>query len=109
MKTLIDVVAVFAFFGGLVFLATYALVAPWWRSREGLNLMVFTGAVTGLIGLRCLVLIFGDGYWGQDPLRLVMFVAVAAAGWHRWVRLVQLQVRPFLLSEEPNKTTEESQ
>lgn len=35
--------------GGL-FVAAYALSAPWWRSAEGWHLMSFTGALTLICG-----------------------------------------------------------
>jgi hypothetical protein len=95
VKTLIDIVAVFAFFGGLVFMATYQLTAPWWRSRAGINLMLFTSAATLLFGLRCLAMVFGDGFWGQDFLRLLLFSTIAVTVWHRWTLLVRAQVAGF--------------
>lgn len=92
MKTLIDVVAVFALFGGLVFMATYHLTAPWWRSPTGVNMMGFTGSVTALFGLRGLALVFGEGYPGQDFARLLIFAVIGGLVWHRWTLLVRVQV-----------------
>jgi hypothetical protein len=91
VNTLFNILAVVIFFGGVNFVATYALV-PWWRSPAGVNLMVMTGAVTGLVGLRCVALIFGDGFWGQGVLRVLMGAAVAWAVWSRWRLLVKAQI-----------------
>lgn len=92
MTTLINIAAVVSFFGCLVFLATYHLVAPWWRSQTGVNIVAFTLGGMCLLALRILAMVFGDGYWGQDFLRLLMIAMVGAAAWHRWYLLVVAQL-----------------
>lgn len=88
MTTLINVVGVFAFFAGLVFMATYHTLAPWRSSAEGQNVMLVTAGVTGLFGLRMLALVFGEGFPGQLIVRLVMFVALAVGlAWRWWLML----------------------
>lgn len=98
MNTLHNVLAVIGFFGAVVFVATYAAV-PWWRSREGFNVMVVSVSVAGLFGLRCLTMIFGDGYWGQPVLRALLFVAIGGAMWHRWWRLLKAQIATAIPAE----------
>ncbi len=93
MNMLVNVAAVCVFFGGLVFAGTYHLLAPWWRSAEGINFMTMAGALTGIFGLRCLALVLGDGYWGQTAVRLLFFVVIGAALWHRWTLLIKAQLR----------------
>jgi len=92
VNMLINVAAVFVFFGAGVFVATYHLLAPWWRSHEGINIMAFTSSVLGFALLRCLTMIFGAGFWGQDVLRLVLLVGVGATVWHRWRMLMKAQL-----------------
>lgn len=95
MTTLINIAAVVLFFGGVVFMATYQLTAPWWRSRAGVNLMVTTAGLTGMATLRCLAMLFGDGFWGQDVVRLLLIGTLAGVMWHRWTLLVRAQVAGF--------------
>lgn len=92
MNTAITVAAVFVLFGAGVFVATYSLLAPWWRSQEGWNLMTFTSSVAGLALLRCLAAMFGEGFWGQNGLRLLLMGLIAAAAWHRWARMLKAQL-----------------
>jgi hypothetical protein len=88
VTTLINVAAAFAFFAGLVFMATYHAAAPWRRSAEGQNLMLVSGGVTGLFGLRMLALVFGEGFPGQLLVRLLLFVALAVGlSWRWWLML----------------------
>jgi hypothetical protein len=90
---LLNIAAVFVFFGAGVFVATYSLLAPWWRTQEGVNVMTFTLATAGLAALRCLAMILGNGFAGQDVLRVVLMTAIAAAAWHRWVMVMRAQLR----------------
>jgi hypothetical protein len=83
VDTLINIAAVFVFFGCLNFVMAYAEVR-WWRTPEGINLMSFTCSVMGLAGLRCLAMIFGQGFWGQDLLRFLLMMAIAVIIWHRY-------------------------
>lgn len=89
---LLNIAAVFVFFGAGTFVATYSLLAPWWRSQEGINVMTFTLATAGLAGLRCLAMILGEGFAGQDVLRVLLMTAIAVACWHRWVMVMRYQL-----------------
>lgn len=98
MSTLIEIARVVALFGAVVFGATYHLLAPWWRSQVGQNLMTMTGAAALLLVLGTLQTLlapgraFTDAYFGQSALRLIAFVALGAAFWWRWVLLIRAQV-----------------
>lgn len=89
---MIGVLAVVCFFGGAVFMATYHLLAPWWRTETGRNVMSLTGAVTGFALLRCLALVFGDGFVGQDVLRVAMFLGAGGSLWWRWAIVLRAQL-----------------
>lgn len=93
MNTLINLLALAILCGGAVFMASYAILAPWWRSETGRNIMTLTAGVTGLALLRCMTFIFGDGYPGQTALRLALFAAIAVAIWWRWCLLLRAQLR----------------
>lgn len=92
MTALISFLAVCILFGGAVFMATYALLAPWWQSEAGRNIMTFTAGVTGLALLRVLTFFFGDGYPGQTVLRVLLFAGIAVALWWRWAMLLRAQL-----------------
>ena len=93
MSTFLDVLWVAAFCMFLFFCMTYHLLAPWWRSEVGRNIMTLKASITALLGLRVLAVIFGDGFWGQDLLRAVLLMVLITAGFHRWKMLVTAQRR----------------
>ena len=64
-----QVVITIAALSGLTFVITYALVAPWWRSAVGWNLMTMAVALTAAFGL-----IAGRAWHG--PLGLPIWIAV---------------------------------
>lgn len=98
MSTLIEITRVIALFGAVVFGATYHLLAPWWRSQVGQNLMTMTGGVALLLTLGVLQMILApgtppvDAYFGHSTLRLLAFIALGVAFWWRWVLLIRAQV-----------------
>lgn len=98
MSTLIDIARVVALFGAVVFGATYHLLAPWWRSQIGQNLMTMTGGVALLLILGVVRIILApgapaaDAYFGQSALILLAFTALGVAFWWRWVLLIRAQV-----------------
>jgi hypothetical protein len=98
MTTMIDIARVVALFGAVVFAVTYHLLAPWWRSQIGQNLMTMTGGVALLLllGVARTVLAPGapavDAYFGQSVLVLLAFLALGVAFWWRWVLLIRQQV-----------------
>lgn len=98
MNTAIGVVQVVALFGAVVFGVTYHLLAPWWRSQVGQNLMAMTGGCGLLLGLRVLRQVLApeavapNAYFGEGVLWLLAFVALGAAFWWRWVLLIREQV-----------------
>ncbi|MFJ3089005.1 hypothetical protein [Streptomyces sp. NPDC086838] len=61
---------------GLMFMAVYHLLAPWWRSETGRHLMAFGGAVTAF----CLYTVAATAWPDLWPLRLVRTVVVLAIG-----------------------------
>lgn len=100
----IDVAAVAGFFGGLVFCVTYATLAHWWRSEEGRNIMLVSAGATGLLALRCLTLVFGDGYWGQLQLRFALFAALTVGLWWRWRLMLRAQLANRTRPDDPTLT-----
>lgn len=101
MNGWVNAAAVVGFFGGLVFCLTYAAV-PWWRSSTGVNLMLVSGGATALFGLRCLGLLFGEGFPGQDLIRFVFLSVVGAGLWWRWWLLVRAQLATARTPADPN-------
>lgn len=81
LSALTDVGAVTGFYAGAFFVGGYHLLTQgkWRGSDMGVNVMVVCASVTALFGLRCLALVFGDGFPGQAAAKLVLFAAVAGA------------------------------
>lgn len=90
MTLLIDVLRVTAWFGVVVFMASYHLLAPWWRSEIGRNLMTWSAGALLLLSMGVLQQVFGAGAW-VDVLRLAGFAVFAGAGWWRWSLLIRAQ------------------
>lgn len=102
MNTLTNVLWVACFAVGLNFCISYHLLAPWRSSVAGFNVMTFMATSTGLLGLRVLAIIFGEGYWGQDLIRVLFLVAWLAIAGHRWVMLMKAQRRNLDGAAEPH-------
>lgn len=78
---------------GIVFMATYALTARWYRSLEGWNLMAMAASLTAVVLLNTSSRIFGPDYWGRPELRIITYsillgVLIQRVGW-----LVAVQIR----------------
>jgi hypothetical protein len=93
VTTLLNVLWVAAFGVFFFFCASYHILAPWWRSDMGRNTMMLKVSITALLGLRVLAVTFGEGFWGQDLLRVLLMIALIGAGFHRWVMLLKAQRR----------------
>lgn len=90
MTTLIDVLRTCAFFGVVVFMASYHLLAPWWRSEIGRNLMTWSAGALLLLSIGVAQQVFGAGAW-VDLLRLLGFAVFGAGAWWRWTLLIRAQ------------------
>lgn len=84
---------VLAFFGTAVFVTTYHLLAPWWRSEIGRNIMAGFACEAVILGLAVLAMAFGD-YPGRQVLGLLAFAAFTGVSWWRWVVLIRAQIPP---------------
>lgn len=91
MTTLGHGLLVLAFFGGAAFVATYHLLAPWWRSDVGRNTMAFAASETAVLGLSVLGLWLGD-FPGRQVLGLLLFAGFTAVSWWRWAVLIRTQL-----------------
>lgn len=105
MTHLVDVVAVVAFFACANFIVVYSWAARWWLSEAGVNVVCLTGAITGLFGLRCLALVFGDGFPGQTLLRLILFTAITGVIYWRTRLLVKAQISARDFAAEHHEST----
>lgn len=89
--------AVVAFVGCLLFVATYAF-RRWWESDVGRNTMSFAATETAMLGLA-LAGLFGR-IPGQQLIAHLLFAVMAAVAWWRWVTLIR--ARPKISSSEGN-------
>lgn len=97
MSTLLAVERVLAFFGVAVFMATYAVMAPWRRSETGRNIMTWSGGALILVGLGILRQLFAgadvyrQAYPGEALLLALGWLVFNTAVWWRWVMLLRAQ------------------
>lgn len=95
MTTLIDVLRVNAFFAVAVFMATYHLLAPWYRSEVGRNIMAFMGCNQMLLALGVLQMLVGGmapAPWSWfNVLRAAAFAGLGVVVWWRWSLLIRAQ------------------
>lgn len=100
MATLLMCLATAQFFAVLVFMATYHILAPWWRTETGRNLMAMAACLLGWSVLRVASGIFGPTptpppTWPlQDLVRLILYTAMLVVVVHRWVLLLRVQAAP---------------
>jgi hypothetical protein len=87
-----DIVFTIATIAAVLFVATYGLSAPFWRSETGRNLM-------GLMsGIAIMMVYFGWAIWsggvphGLYPMRAVLFSLLAYFLWRRFIILVRAQL-----------------
>lgn len=78
--------------GAGVFCALYALLAPWWRSEIGRNLMALMAVIGLFLGLATMHLIWPHIFDNQMWIRPVMWSSICAIVWWRVVLLVKTQV-----------------
>lgn len=69
--------------GALVFVVLYALLAPWWRTREGRHVMLLTLGLTAL-GLSSLSRRAVGEWPGYD---LVVSAIYALIAWEMWLQV----------------------
>jgi hypothetical protein len=89
---LTEVLRVTTLFGVITFMATYHLLAPWWRSEMGRNIMTLATSSALFLLLGVLQQVFGPDYPGQELLRVLAYAGIGAAWWWRWVVLIRVQV-----------------
>lgn len=91
MNTLLAIERTTALFAVLFFVLAYAILAPWWRSEIGRNVMAWSGSAAMLLFLAVLQQIFGPAYWGRDLLVALGFAGFIAAAVWRLVMLLKAQ------------------
>lgn len=108
VEQMTGVAAAVAVAGSVCFLVRYLRI-PWWRSRDaavretGWHVVTFTAAVGGLAALRVVTIVLGDGWPGQEWMRLAMISVAAAAAWWRLAMVRRLQREQRLIRNGGNK------
>jgi hypothetical protein len=83
----------------LAFVAMYSVVARWWRSEVGRNIMALMGVIAAVLVLSTIRIIFGDNSWFAW-LRLGVFAGVPVVLARRLWLLWRVQVRDRLVARE---------
>ncbi len=78
--------------GGVLFVVTYGLMAPWWRSWAGRSLMSLGFAIAAACSLVTISLWWPDIPW-RPWLRIVLYGLAAAATWIAFATVVVSQIR----------------
>ncbi|WP_405506300.1 hypothetical protein OG323_05925 [Streptomyces cyaneofuscatus] len=75
---------------GVVFMVTYHLLAPWWRSETGRHLMGFGAAVTALSAYTVAITAWPE-FWPLRLVRTIVVLAIAALFIQRTVMVIRAQ------------------
>lgn len=92
MTPLGDFLAVLAFAGTVLFVILYAILAPWWRSAHGRNVMLLMGVLALLFTLIAGTVLFGVEWPFRPAIRVIIFGLVGLAIWWRIVLLIKDQI-----------------
>lgn len=77
---------------GLMFMAVYHLLAPWWKSETGRHLMAFGATVTALSAYTVVATAWPE-LWQLRVVRTVVVLAIAALFVQRTAMVIRAQRR----------------
>lgn len=94
-----------AFYGAtavtIVFAVMYGLLAPWWETTAGRNIMAVMGSVAVAFSYFTWAIAVGGIPPGFDMVRALLFIGIGLSiGW-RTVIFINVHVRPSLRRPEP--------
>lgn len=78
-KTFGDIAYYAATASAVVFALLYLLIAPWWKTQTGRNIMAVMGAIALALGYFAWVIARGGVPHGFFPVRAVLFSGIALA------------------------------
>jgi hypothetical protein len=87
-----DFLAVLAFAGTVLFVILYAILAPWWRSAHGRNVMLLTSVIGLAFGLATGTILFGLEWPFRSTIRAIIYGLIAVAIWWRIALLIKDQI-----------------
>lgn len=73
-----------------LFVLVYGVIAPWWRSREGVHLFGFTLTIALLLDLSLVLRLTGQ-FRGIRIIALAIFLSIAGFMWQRFYLLATAQ------------------
>lgn len=106
VNNIANVVLVSLVIPNLIFAVRYFLYSPYERTREGRNLLLQKVALSSLIFVLALSVVFGSEYPGRPFVRLVVFSAITFFFWVELWQLVQVQ-RKFPYRRFPRRNKKE--
>lgn len=92
MKLIGDLLVSAAALGGVLFVVTYATLAPWWRSWAGRSLMSLGFAIAAACSVVTIALWWPDFPW-RPWLRVVLYGLAALSTWVAFATVVTSQIR----------------
>lgn len=92
MKLAGDLLVALAALGGVLFVATYGTLAPWWRSWAGRSLMALGFAIAAACSLVTVSLFWPD-FPGRPFTRVVLYGLAAVSTWVAFATVVTSQLR----------------
>lgn len=78
--------------GCVLFLLGYGLLAPWWRSPIGRNLLLMVTALLAIFGLTSITLLFGTQWPARSFLRVGVAAFTCLAIWGLNLTLIRSQI-----------------
>lgn len=106
LNNLANVVLVSLVIPNLIFAIRYFLFSPYERTREGRNLLLQKVALSSLVLVLALSVIFGQEYPGRPFVRLAVFSAITFFYWTELVQLIGVQ-RKFPYRRFPRRNKKE--
>lgn len=73
----------------LAFPVAYTLFFPWWQTRIGRSLFIFSSSLGGLVTVSAVYQILGDDYPLRDEVRFFVFSWILIGVWYLLYSLVR--------------------
>jgi hypothetical protein len=87
----------------IIFALLYFLLAPWWKTLAGRNIMAVMGAMAVAFGYFSWAIAIGGAPPGFQPMRALIFLSIAASVTWRTVIFIKRHVADSLSERKKNE------